>query len=103
MNRQEIQQWITEAEYITSSACDYDGRGNRHEIKIYEKDGQFYSVSFYNRELTPAYGKKGLEMERDENGEPLKDERGRTKYIYPEPKPVKKITKMVEVTEYVTI
>ena len=103
MTKNEIEQWIKKATFVTSSYFEYDGRGNREETRIYDKDGQLYLINFFNKKPSPEWGEKGCAVERDAYGEALKDEGGETKYIYAAPKPVTRIVKMVEVVKYIPI
>ena len=102
MNKAQIELWIREAKYVTHSFFEYDESGNKRETRIFEKDGQLYALSFCNGYISAKMGEKGLESERDDKGARIKDKNGELIYIY-EPIPVRKETKMVEVTEYVQI
>jgi len=103
MNKEEISQWIKEAEYIVTSFFEYDECGNKEETRIYEKDGQLYSLDFCDDSVNPKWDDKcGNMSERDKDGKRIKDKNGEYIYIY-EPRKVRKETKIVtqEVTEYV--
>jgi len=102
MNKEELNQWMKEAKFITCAFCEFDGRGNKWETRIFEKDNRLYSIGFCNNHPNPKFGEHGHESERDESGKRKKDKNGEYIYIY-EPTPVKKVTttKTIKVTEYI--
>lgn len=104
MNIKELNEWIKSAKYVTTSEYE-ENDGNKYVTKIYEKDGQLYSIHYCNNYPTAKWSDDcGYMSERDENGKRLKDEHGQHLFIY-EPIPVIKhsYTKTIEVTEYTPI
>jgi hypothetical protein len=86
MTKEELDKWVSESKYVDSTNEDGDGCGNRSWRQIYERDGQLYGIYVTNGHFDEAFDfKKGSYI--------------RGKY---RPRHVRKITKTVRVTEYIT-
>ena len=84
MNKKELQKWIKEVNVVRSQTRGYDECGNYEADVIYEKDGAYYEVSFFNDSPVPDF---------DENG-------STDEYT---PRRVTPVEKQVTVTEWVPV
>ena len=59
MNKEQLEKWIKEAQYATTSRKDYDASGNCWATVIYRHSGKLHSLSFLNRHPCEKWGEKG--------------------------------------------
>jgi hypothetical protein len=81
MTRVELDEWVAQCKVVDHHE-EFDERGNCHEWRIYESNGQLYRLSFCNGHPCETLGAKGY-----------------IRGVY-EPRKVIRETKVVEVTRY---
>ena len=83
MTKIELDNWIKSAKYVTCAQDYYDDNTNHYVATIYEKNGELFQIEFCNGHPYEKWGGKGF----------IRGE-------YSIPRKVKKVTRMVEQTEY---
>ena len=60
MTKEELDNWIKSAKFITYENDDYDSCGNHEVTKIFEKDGKFWAIHYQNNYPYEKWSNKGF-------------------------------------------